>query len=154
MHDQLKEKFLKENEDEEWKKDFIEMISVPGYKFLPEMLQRRFIKTHLPFKILPPSIMEKRAKVIYVARNPKNVVVSYYHLNKLYRTQGYVNDINTFIEYFMKDLCELKYIFPFHDHHCHPPVNPKSPVKMPNLKLSLSLFSLSFPFYSTLEPIF
>jgi sulfotransferase len=107
MHDQMKEKFLKENEDEKWKTDFIEMISVPGYKFFPEMTQRRFIKTHLPFKLLPPSIMENRSKVVYVARNPKDVVVSYYHLNKLYRTQGYVNDFNTFFEYFMKDLCEL-----------------------------------------------
>ncbi|CRL07668.1 CLUMA_CG020627, isoform A [Clunio marinus] len=103
MHDQMKAKFLEENE-EEWKKDFIEKISVPGYKFLPEMTQQRFVKTHLPFKLLPPSIMEKRAKVVYVARHPKDVVVSYYHLNKLYRTQGYVNDFNTFFEYFTKDL--------------------------------------------------
>lgn len=109
MHDQMKATFLTENADEQWKMDFIEKISVPGYKFLPEMTQQRFVKTHLPFKILPPSIMEKRSKVIYMARHPASVVVSYYHLNKLYRTQGYVNDFNTFFEYFMKDLCELKY---------------------------------------------
>lgn len=112
MHDQLKVKFLEENEGEKWKTDFIEMISVPGYKFFAEMAQQRFIKTHLPFRILPPSIMEKRAKVVYVARHPRDVVVSYYHLNKLYRTQGYVNDFNTFFEYFMKDLCELKHFSP------------------------------------------
>jgi Sulfotransferase domain len=109
LHDQMKAKFLEENADEQWKTDFIEMIAVPGFEFFPAMSQQRFIKTHLPFKILPPSIMEERAKVVYVARNPKSVVVSYYHLNKLYRTQGYVNDFNSFFEYFMKDLCELKH---------------------------------------------
>lgn len=107
MHDTMKQTFLKDNEDEQWKMDFIETISVPGFKFFPEMTQQRFVKTHLPFKLLPPSIMEKRAKVIYVARHPKDVVVSYYHLNKLYRTQGYQRDFKSFFEYFMKDLCEL-----------------------------------------------
>lgn len=111
MHEQMKATFLAENE-EQWKKDFIEMASTPGFKFFPQMSQQRFIKTHLPFKILPPSIMDKRAKVVYVARHPRDVVVSYYHLNKLYRTQGYVNDFETFFEYFMKDLCELKCVLP------------------------------------------
>jgi hypothetical protein len=98
----MKAKFLSENE-EQWKKEFIENVSVPGYKFFPQMSAQRFIKTHLPFKLLPPSIMEKGAKVVYVARHP----------NKLYRTQGYVNDFETFFEYFMKDLCELKCVLPF-----------------------------------------
>lgn len=111
LHEQMKAKFLAENE-EQWKKDFIEMASTPGFEFFPQMSQQRFIKTHLPFKLLPPSIMEKRAKVVYVARHPRDVVVSYYHLNKLYRTQGYVNDFETFFEYFMKDLCKLKCVLP------------------------------------------
>jgi hypothetical protein len=109
MHDQMKAKFLEENEGEQWKTEFIEMISVPGFQFFAEMSQNRFIKTHLPFKLLPPSIMEQRSKVVYVARHPRDVVVSYYHLNKLYRTQGYVNDFDTFFEYFIKDLCELNF---------------------------------------------
>lgn len=92
MHDQMKATFLEENRDEGWKMDFIETISTPCYKFMPEMLQQRFVKTHLPFKLLPPSIMEQRSKVVYVARNPKDVVVSYYHLNKLYRTQVWVHE--------------------------------------------------------------
>lgn len=93
MHDQMKATFLEENQDEGWKMDFIETISTPGYKFLPEIQEQRFIKTHLPFKILPPSVMEQHAKVVYVARNPKDVVVSYYHLNKLYRTQVLTHDL-------------------------------------------------------------
>jgi hypothetical protein len=107
MHDQMKAKFLDENDHEPAKSELIETLAVPGYEFFAAMQQRRFIKTHLPFKLLPKSIGEKRAKVVYVARNPKDVVVSYYHLNRLYRTQGYVNDFQTFFKYFMRDLCEF-----------------------------------------------
>lgn len=106
MHDEMKATFLRENDDEQWKQSLIENMSVPGYEFFPKMDERRFIKTHLPFKLLPPSVMEEKAKVVYIARNPKDVVVSYYHLNKLYRTQGYVNDFETFFKYFTDDLCE------------------------------------------------
>lgn len=147
MHDVMKAKFLTENQDEKWKTDFIEMISVPGHKFFPQMNQRRFIKTHLPFKLLPPTIMETKAKVVYVARHPKDVVVSYYHLNKLYRTQGFQNDFNTFFEYFMKDLCELKYIF-FLSYY---------PRSESHVRIEISTvfpFFFFFFFISTLEPVF
>lgn len=43
-------------------------------------------------------------QVIYVARNPRDVVVSYYYLNKLYRTQGYVNTFEKYWDYFEKNL--------------------------------------------------
>lgn len=135
----MKATFLAENADERWKTDFIEMISVPGYQFFAEMSQQRFIKTHLPFKLLPPSIMQARAKVIYVARHPKDVVVSYYHLNKLYRTQGYVNDFDTFFEYFTRDLCELK--------HFSPAESRATPGR--RFKPMSTLFSI----HSTLEPV-
>lgn len=116
MHDQFKAKILEENGDEKWKQDLIECLAVPGFELFSEMKSRRFIKTHLPFKLLPPSVMEKKAKVVYIARNPKDVVVSYYHLNKLYRTQGYVNDFETFFKYFMDDLCELNFLELFELH--------------------------------------
>jgi len=41
---------------------------------------RRVIKTHLPLEFLPPSLLEK-GKVVYVARNIKDAVVSYFHHN-------------------------------------------------------------------------
>lgn len=104
MHDKTKQTFLEEHEGNVGNQDMIRTISVPGYEFIPNIAEQRFIKTHLPFSLMPPSVMNEQAKVIYVARNPKDVAVSYYHLSRLYRTTGYVNDFDTFWDYFENDL--------------------------------------------------
>ncbi|RXG66885.1 Sulfotransferase 1 family member D1 [Armadillidium vulgare] len=44
----------------------------------------RIIKTHLPFSLLSPSLLET-CKVIYVARDPKDVAVSYCHHSRLFK---------------------------------------------------------------------
>ncbi|XP_062699851.1 sulfotransferase 1C4 [Aedes albopictus] len=103
MHDKMKAQFLMENENPA-NKEFIEQASKPAYELLDSITTRRYIKTHFPFTLLPPSIFKTGAKVIYVARNPSDVVVSYYHLNRLYRTQGYQGDFETFYSYFENDL--------------------------------------------------
>lgn len=53
---------------------------------------------------MPPSVLEKKCKVIYVVRDPKDVAVSYYHLNRLFRTQGYVGDFERYWHYFQNGL--------------------------------------------------
>lgn len=107
MHDKTKEMFIDEHEGTPSNQDMIRTISVPGYDFIPNIIEKRFIKTHLPFSLMPPSVMNKNAKIVYVARNPKDVVVSYYHLSRLYRTTGYVNEFDQFWDYFENDLGEL-----------------------------------------------
>ena len=71
----------------------------------------RFIKSHLPLSMLPPNLMTK-AKVVYMARNPKDCMVSYYHHHKLITGHGYVGDLPNFARRFMRN--ELMYgsIFP------------------------------------------
>ena len=39
----------------------------------------RIIKTHLEYTMLPRQVTEKGAKVIYVTRNPRDAVVSFYN---------------------------------------------------------------------------
>ena len=39
-----------------------------------------------------------------MARNPKDVIVSYYHYHKLMDYHQYTGDLATFAHYFMRDL--------------------------------------------------
>lgn len=63
MHDKTKEQLLQENEGSPENQAFIMKASTPAYQFLPNIYEQRIIKTHLPFSMLPPSIMKNRAKV-------------------------------------------------------------------------------------------
>merc|ERR1711936_1485970 len=53
-----------------------------------KMTGRRVIKSHLPFELLPPKLLET-CKVIYVCRNPKDTAVSYYHHSMLIPGHSY-----------------------------------------------------------------
>jgi hypothetical protein len=60
----------------------------------------RVIKTHLPFEMLPPKLLDT-CKVVFVSRNPKDCCVSYYHhINDMgYKFQGNFEDFaQLFIE--------------------------------------------------------
>jgi len=81
----------------------------PGFKIgeetliqLEKQVMQRFIKTHMPISALSPSLLET-SKVIYVARNPKDTMVSYYHHHKHIKGHGFVGDFHTFVKRFMKD---------------------------------------------------
>ncbi|NP_001104204.1 sulfotransferase family 1C member 4 S homeolog [Xenopus laevis] len=66
---------------------FIEMVTpkpMPsGVELAEKMASPRIIKTHLPISLLPPSFLEKNVKVVYVARNAKDCMVSYYYFQKM-----------------------------------------------------------------------
>ena len=69
---------------------------------LNDQKERRFIKSHLPLSLLPPSLLPT-AKVIYVARNPKDQMVSFYHHHRLIESHGFVGDLPTFAARMTKD---------------------------------------------------
>ncbi|KAG5868879.1 hypothetical protein JTB14_028109 [Gonioctena quinquepunctata] len=104
MHKETKAIFLDENRFDVEKYQQVDELDYPAWKLLDNTSERRFIKTHLPFSLLPPNLLEVGCKIIYIARNPKDVAVSYYHLNRLWRTQGYIGDFTKFWEYFQSDL--------------------------------------------------
>lgn len=51
-----------------------------GVKFVEQMPSPRMVKTHLQYDFLPDELQNGKGRIIYVARNPKDVVMSYYHL--------------------------------------------------------------------------
>ncbi|XP_050301971.1 sulfotransferase 1B1-like [Anthonomus grandis grandis] len=104
VHKDTKAEFLQENEADPEKYKIVQEIDYPGWKTLAKTDGQRFIKTHLPFSLLPPNLTRNGCKVIYVARNPKDVAVSFYHLNRTMRTQGYTGDFEKYWDYFQNNL--------------------------------------------------
>ncbi|EFX63687.1 hypothetical protein DAPPUDRAFT_231919 [Daphnia pulex] len=75
---------------------------MPPVSSIDQMTSPRVIKSHLPFFLLPPKLLDT-CKVVYVARNPKDVIVSFYHHHKLMKMQGCDGNLENFADYFMKD---------------------------------------------------
>jgi len=82
-------------------------------ELLMKMTSQRFIKSHLPIKLLPYGVLEQGCKIVYVARNPKDVAVSYYHFVKNIPLFGYEGDFEQFVDLFIDDLRELSLLISF-----------------------------------------
>lgn len=85
---------------------FLEIYSPPpipsGLDLLKTMAPPRVIKTHLPVQLVPPGFWENKCKVIYVARNAKDNLVSYYHFDKMNLTQPEPGPWEGYIHKFMR----------------------------------------------------
>ncbi|XP_028023291.2 sulfotransferase 1A1 isoform X2 [Balaenoptera acutorostrata] len=78
---------------------------VPGVPTGAELLEDtpapRLIKTHLPLALLPPTLLDQKVKVVYVARNAKDVAVSYYHFYRMAKVHPDPGTWDSFLEKFM-----------------------------------------------------
>ena len=59
----------------------------------------RVIKTHLPIEMLPPNLLDT-CKVVFVARNPMDCCVSFYHHEKLVPKMGFAGTFDQYAELF------------------------------------------------------
>ncbi|KAL0984495.1 hypothetical protein UPYG_G00142240 [Umbra pygmaea] len=73
-----------------------------GLSRLKNMDPPRVIKTHLPFQLVPKGFWENKCKTIYVARNAKDNLVSYYHFDKMTLIQPEPGPWDGYILKFMK----------------------------------------------------
>lgn len=67
------EEFLQENMHDPEKYRLAQEIDRPGWEILAKTKERRFIKTHLPFSLMPPNLFKAGCKVstLYIAVNIK-----------------------------------------------------------------------------------
>ncbi|XP_068947469.1 sulfotransferase 1 family member D1-like [Petaurus breviceps papuanus] len=83
---------------------FMELIIpglVNGIKQLEALKSPRLVKTHLPVQLLPSSLWKNDCKIIYVARNAKDVAVSYYYFYKMATMHPEPGTWEEFLENFM-----------------------------------------------------
>ena len=99
------ESLLERLEDKEKAQALIEKIAKPVTGRLLAAPSPRFIKTHLPMSLLPPKILDT-AKVVYVARDPRDVAVSSFHHSKLFRVLDFPSPFKDFWNLFIRAKCE------------------------------------------------
>lgn len=94
---------INNNLDFQGAKDIMHWIRVTfvdvGYTqaFLDEIPSTRTFKSHLPLKYLPENV-EKDSKVVYVMRNPKDLMVSMYYFAKSLKESKFTGTFEEMVE--------------------------------------------------------
>lgn len=72
-------------------------------RHLKNLKSPRLMATHLPLQLLPKQLRRPRCKIIYVARNPKDNAVSYYHHHRMSTFLGnFKGSWEEFLTHYMK----------------------------------------------------
>ncbi|CAJ1084940.1 cytosolic sulfotransferase 3-like [Xyrichtys novacula] len=61
----------------------------------------RLIKTHFPVQFVPKSFWEQNSRLVYVARNAKDNMVSYFHFDRMNKVQPWPGDWNNYFQRFL-----------------------------------------------------
>ncbi|XP_056410624.1 sulfotransferase 1C4-like [Hyla sarda] len=73
-----------------------------GIEEVNMMPSPRILKSHLPVHLVPPSFWRHHCKVIYVARNPRDTVTSYYYFDQMLLFHPDPNPWEGYLERFMR----------------------------------------------------
>ncbi|XP_048257065.1 sulfotransferase 1B1-like isoform X3 [Haliotis rufescens] len=103
----------------------IEFIQKEG---IDSLQKPRILNTHLPLRMLPTQVVEKKVKCIQIMRNPKDVCVSFYnHKKNILPSIGYDGDFVEFTEAFLSGK------LPFGSYHNYLLTWQKEVAREPNL---------------------
>ncbi|KAL7294014.1 hypothetical protein TKK_0012585 [Trichogramma kaykai] len=102
INDNTSRSILDENQDNAEIESLVSNIELT-YEIARSMPAPRFIKTHFPLSLVP-DILRSGCKIVYVARNPKDVAVSYYHFHKTVKAYDFQGSFEQFWDYFQNDL--------------------------------------------------
>ncbi|KAJ8298934.1 hypothetical protein KUTeg_022994 [Tegillarca granosa] len=64
----------------------------------------RVLNTHYELHNIPREMIDKKCKIIYIQRNPKDVAVSLYHFEKSFAGEDYVRSWDDFVHTFLHDV--------------------------------------------------
>ncbi|KAK7082358.1 hypothetical protein SK128_011530, partial [Halocaridina rubra] len=78
-------------------KDYTNGIDLQVAEILPDP---RTLKTHLPLSLLPPTVIDT-SKVVYVIRNPKDVIISWHHFVRIAKIMNYKGSFEDFVQFFI-----------------------------------------------------
>lgn len=81
-------------------------------QIVDQLKSPRALVTHFPYHLMPASFHDSKAKVIYVMRNPKDILVSFYYFHQM---AAFLEDPGTFDE-FMDKFLEGKVFGKWTDH--------------------------------------
>ncbi|KAM6320895.1 sulfotransferase 6B1-like [Aegotheles albertisi] len=80
----------------------IEFGDISRLEELNKLSSKRIIPTHLAYNMLPPNFKNKKCKMIYIIRNPKDTAVSMYHYYRENPNLPTVDTWTAFFDLFMK----------------------------------------------------
>ncbi|GAB6033123.1 hypothetical protein CHUAL_012733 [Chamberlinius hualienensis] len=80
----------------------VPLLELPecGLETINDMPSPRALKTHLPYDLLPLGTCNKKYKIIYVIRNPKDTAVSLYHFYQMMPAAQFNGTLKDFLNVF------------------------------------------------------
>ncbi|XP_036290335.1 sulfotransferase 2A1-like [Pipistrellus kuhlii] len=73
-----------------------------GLELIEKQGDPRFYTSHLPVQFFPTSLFTSKAKVIYIMRNPKDVIISGYHFHKTLKITKNPSSFDEYFEWFLQ----------------------------------------------------
>ena len=71
------------------------------------MSSPRILAFHTHFNCLPKQVKENKAKIIYIERNPKDIVASFCFMLNNVTVETYRGSFNGFLRFFLQNECKL-----------------------------------------------